>query len=153
MCVQYVSCCVGVCTECQLLYECVYSMSAVVWVCVQSVSCYVVVCAECQLLYGCVYSVSAIVWIVCTECQLKSHLEFLQQVSCIPPRMLSLPDIQMRKPRLKHSKCEENHRLPTVKFASTVRPSFPRISGLIQIRQIKYCDNNKNEIAGKTTFP
>jgi hypothetical protein len=141
-----------VCRECQLLYGCVYSMSVVVWMCVQCVSCCMDVCTVCQLLYRCVYSMSTIVWIVCTGCQLKSHWEVLQQVSCIPPRMLSLPDIQMRKPRLKHSKRNENHRLPTVKFASNILPHFPRISSLVQIRQIKYCDNNKNEIAGKTTF-
>jgi len=98
--VQVVSCCVDVCTECQLLYGCVYRVSAIVWMCVQSViycmdcvqvvsycldsvqvvSCSWDVCTECQLLYGCVYMVSTVVWIcvqcvsycmdVCTECQL-----------------------------------------------------------------------------------
>jgi hypothetical protein len=130
VCVQSVSCCmicergvsycVGVCAECQLLYD---------------------MCTGCQLLCG-----------LCTECQLKSHWEVLQQVGCIAPHMLSLPDVQIRKSRLKHSNCEENHSLPTVRFASNLRPHFPHISGLVQIRQIKYCDNNKNETAGKTTF-
>jgi len=98
--------------ECQLLYGCVYRMSAVVWMCVQSVSCFMDVCTGCQLLYGCVYRMSAVVWMcvqgviccmdVCTGCQLKSLWEILQEVGCIPPHMLGLPDLQMRKPRLKH---------------------------------------------------
>ena len=38
VCVQVVSCCMDVCTECQLLYGCVYRMSGIVWMCVQGVS-------------------------------------------------------------------------------------------------------------------
>jgi hypothetical protein len=174
VCVQEVSFCMDVCTECQLLYvlcvqgiscciDCVYRVLANIWMCVQGVSycmdclyrvsvIVLFVCRMCQLLYGlCVQCVSYCMD-VCTECQLKSHWEGLQQVGCILPCMLSLLDVQKRKPRLKHSKREENHRLPTLRFASTVLPNFPRISGLVQIRQIKYCNNNKNETAGKTTF-
>jgi hypothetical protein len=66
--------------------------------------------------------------------------------------MLSFSDLQLLTPILKQPKRECTRRFQTVRFASTVRPHCPRISGLVEIRQIKYCDNNKNATAGKTTF-